>query len=209
MIVDGVRIAHLIEEEVRAAMQARNGRPPLRIFSCQPTFATRLFLVLKKALAEKLGVRISIQECAEESTTDEVVDAVKEAVTEPYGIIVQLPFPPHIDISKILAAIPASHDVDAIGAEAERLFADGKPLVLPPVVGAIAEITARHHVDVKDKNVVVVGEGRLVGAPAAVWFRQKGADVRTVNRKTEGLARFAREADVLVLGAGVPGLITP
>src|SRR3989338_8920927 len=152
MIVDGVRMAHLIEEEVRAAMQARRKAARLRIFSCQPTFATRRFLVLKKALAEKLGVRISIQECAEESTTDEVVDAVKEAVTEPDGIIVQLPFPPHIDISKILAAIPASHDVDAIGAEAEQLFVDGTPLVLPPVVGAIAEIIARHHVEIKGKK---------------------------------------------------------
>src|SRR3990167_2977233 len=197
MIVDGVRIAHLIEEEVIAATQARDGEVPrLRIFSCQPTFATKCFLELKKALAEKVGVTIAIQEYTSESTTDEVVAAIKSAVAESDGLIVQLPFPSSIDMSRVLAAIPASHDVDAIGAEAERLFADGKPLVLPPVVGAIAEITARHHVEVKDKNVVVVGEGRLVGAPAAVWFRQKGAHVRTINRKTEGLAREAREADI-------------
>ncbi|MBI4086859.1 bifunctional 5,10-methylenetetrahydrofolate dehydrogenase/5,10-methenyltetrahydrofolate cyclohydrolase [Candidatus Kaiserbacteria bacterium] len=209
MIVDGVRIARLIDAEVLKLIQKNGEIPRLRIFACQPTFATQRFLALKKARAEKLGVALEVKAYPPNSTTDEIVAGIKTAVAEADGSIVQLPFPPHTDMEQVLAAIPASHDVDAIGAEAEKLFADGKPLVLPPVVGAIAEIIARHNVEVRGKRVVVVGEGRLVGAPAAVWFRQQGADVRTVNRKTEGLARFAREADILVLGAGVPGLITP
>jgi methylenetetrahydrofolate dehydrogenase (NADP+)/methenyltetrahydrofolate cyclohydrolase len=154
-------------------------------------------------------VTLEVDECSLATTTDEIIAAIKKAIPETDGIIVQLPFPPHIDISAVLKTIPASHDVDAIGSEAEELSNNGTSLVLPPVVGAIAEIIARHNVKVKDKKAVVVGEGRLVGAPAAVWFRQQGADVKTTNKKTEGLAREAREADILVLGAGVPGLIKP
>ena len=209
MIVDGTGIAQKIEREVMAALQARNEVPRLQVFTCEPTFATTRFLALKKASAEKLGVTLEVHKCAPESTTEEVVEAIKKSVTEADGIIVQLPFPSRIDVSAILAAIPARHDVDAIGSEAEQLFSEGKSLVLPPVVGAMAEIIARYDIKIANKKVVVVGEGRLVGAPATAWFRQMGARVQTLNKETECLARVAREADILVLGAGVPGLITP
>lgn len=209
MIVNGVEIARMVEGKVITAIQAWGKAPRLQIFACWPTFAAERFLALKKAQAEKLGITLEVEEYPSGSTTDEIVAGIRTTITEMDGIIVQLPFPPHIDIEAVLNVIPASHDVDGIGAEARQLFAEGVPLVLPPVVGAIAEIIKRHDVEIAGKNVVVVGEGRLVGAPSAIWFRQQGAHVRTLNRKTEGLARFAREADILVLGAGVPCLITP
>lgn len=212
MIVDGAAIARDIEEVTAARVCALGRAPRLCIFTCRPNLATRRFLERKSAKAEKLGVAISVAECPVQNTTADIVAAVTAAVGESDGIIVQLPLPSHIDIASVLDAVSLSHDVDAIGSAANVLFADGKPLVLPPVVGAIAEIIARHDVKVAGKRVVVVGEGRLVGMPAATWFRQMGAHVRTLNRKTtrtESLARFAREADILVLGAGVPGLITP
>lgn len=209
MIIDGVGIAETIEAEVLESIQRGDTTPYLRIFTCQPTFATKRFLALKEARAKRLGVLLSIHECAPESTTAEVAEAIAQSIVEADGIVVQLPFPSHIDISEILKALPASHDVDAIGQHAEQLFAEGKSLVFPPVVGAIAEIATRHHVEVKDKTVVIVGEGKLVGAPAAVWFSQKGAHVRTINKKTTDIGRYTREADILVLGAGVPSLIKP
>lgn len=209
MIVDGVGIAQVIEEEVTTLIQKREKSPRLRVFACQPTFATKRFLALKTAHANKIGVTLLVQECTPESTANEIISAIADAVAEADGIIVQLPFPSHIDISTILNAIPASHDVDVIGTEAEQLFNDGAPLVLPPVVGAIAEITRSYGWEAEGKNVVVVGEGRLVGAPSAVWFRQIGAHVRTINKSTENIGHYTREADILVLGAGVPGLITP
>jgi methylenetetrahydrofolate dehydrogenase (NADP+)/methenyltetrahydrofolate cyclohydrolase len=209
MIVDGARIARGIEAEVEAEIQTLGRQPRLSVFTCEPTFATKRFLALKSATAERIGVTLSVEECPPERTTDEVAAVIKEKISQTDGIIVQLPFPPGIDISKILAAIPASHDVDAIGAQADECFASGKALVLPPVVGAIAEIIKRHHVDVRGKKTVVVGQGKLVGAPAAVWFKQQGAHVETINRKTEDIKKHTLEADILVLGAGVPGLITP
>ncbi len=213
MIINGIRIAEEIEARVAASIERcteSGAQPPrLRVFTCQPTFATQRFLALKSARAKEIGVALAVEECSPESSVDGIINAIREAIPESDGIIVQLPFPPHLDSAAILNAIPASHDVDAMGAETEKLLEQGTSLVLPPVVGAIAEIIARHNVQVKGESVVVVGEGRLVGAPAAVWFRQQGAHVQTINKKTEGLARFAREADILVLGAGVAGLITP
>ena len=209
MIVDGAKIAQAIEEEDMMAIQSLERHPRLRVFTCQPTFATKRFLALKRAHAEKIGVELVVEECTPEITTDVIVEMVRKAVDEADGVIVQLPFPPNIDIARILMTIPASHDVDAIGFEAEGLFAGGTALVLPPVVGAISEIIAQYNAEIKGKKAVVVGEGRLVGAPVAVWLTQQGADVQTINKSTKDIGGYTREADILVLGAGVPGLVTP
>ena len=88
------------------------------------------------------------------------------------------------------------------------MFKDGKFDIMPPVVGAIAEILKRESVSVKDKNVVVIGKGALVGEPAAVWFKQQGARVVVLDRKTKNISMVTKDADIIVSGAGVPSLIT-
>lgn len=209
MIVDGIRIAQEIDERVRTAIVRLGRQPVLHIIACAPTRATQRFLELKRARATALGVTLVLNELPAMSSTDDVVAAVVRAAHEGDGVVVQLPFPEHIDIDTVLAAIPRTHDVDAIGHAAEASVARGDSAVLPPVVGAIAEILKRHPYPLVGARVLVVGRGRLVGAPAAVWFAQQGAAVETVDRDTVDVAAYARRADVLVLGAGSPGCITP
>ncbi len=209
MIIDGTHIAQSIDAQVRERLSAVSRVPDLRIITCAPTFATRRFLALKQARARALRVTLTVQECAPESSTDDVIEAVQEACAEADAIVVQLPLPTQIDLSRVLAVIPADADVDVMGTEAQQRFMAGMSPVLPPVVGAIAEIITQNHCDIAGKNVVVVGMGRLVGAPSAIWFTQQGAHVQTINRQTADIAQYTRGADILVLGAGVPGLITP
>jgi methylenetetrahydrofolate dehydrogenase (NADP+) / methenyltetrahydrofolate cyclohydrolase len=80
--------------------------------------------------------------------------------------------------------------------------------VLPPVVGAIDAIAKHHQVVWADTQVVVVGQGRLVGAPAAVYAASKGAHVTVLEKDTADYEHTIKEADILILGAGVPGLVT-
>jgi methylenetetrahydrofolate dehydrogenase (NADP+)/methenyltetrahydrofolate cyclohydrolase len=115
---------------------------------------------------------------------------------------VQLPFPSHIDIGKVLEAIPTSQDVDGVHYEG------GSTLVLPPVVGAISEIARLHDVLFATQKVVVVGKGKLVGAPAYVWCQTQGANVEVVDRETKEANRVIASAHILILGAGQPGLVT-
>lgn len=209
MSIDGAAIARDIEEETMEWVRALGRTVRLSIFTCEPNLATKRFLELKSMQAEKLGVTLSVEECASESTTEDIVRAVSEAAKTADGIIVQLPLPSHIDTASVLAEIPAHRDVDAIGEEAGRMFAEGHGPVLPPVVGAIAEIAKRRGCEIEGKHAVVVGEGKLVGAPAALWLAQNGAHVCTINKRTEHIEQHTRKADILVLGAGSPGLITP
>ncbi len=119
------------------------------------------------------------------------------------GIIVQLPFPARIDMEEILPALRPTHDVD-------MLTYDGSLYgPLPPVVGAIDEIARLNNIEFKDKTVVVVGHGQLVGLPSILYARARGASVQIVDKDTKDAKSIIATADILILGAGVPGLVTP
>ncbi len=101
----------------------------------------------------------------------------------------------------MLKAVPPSHDIDVLN-----------PLtttVLSPVVGAIKEILKLHEVPVFEKHVVVVGSGKLVGRPVAAWFMEQGSSVSIVTRDTSDIVFYTKNADIIVLGAGSPRMLTP
>ena len=80
--------------------------------------------------------------------------------------------------------------------------------VLAPVAGAIEEILERSTIDVRGKKCVVVGAGKLVGAPAAYLMRRLGSDVSVVTLESGSLDEL-KTADIVILGAGNPGFVTP
>jgi methylenetetrahydrofolate dehydrogenase (NADP+)/methenyltetrahydrofolate cyclohydrolase len=95
-----------------------------------------------------------------------------------------------------------SHDVDV------TRYDGSDNTLLPPVVGAIAEISRTHNVSFANRSVVVVGNGRLVGAPAAAYAAKEGARVTVVTKDSDNISA-TRDADIIILGAGSPGLLTP
>lgn len=200
MIVDGRSIAADILAEVKNTVTHLEVQPHLTVFTCAPNFETKKYLNLKRRKAQEAGVGINVIELPESVSTEEARISVMHSLMQTDGVIVQLPFPSHIDIDSILKNIPASYDVDA-------LSYDGTGQVLPPVVGAIDEIAKRNDILVATQKVVVVGEGRLVGAPAKIWAEKQGGQVTVLNKESEGAAVKIKEADILILGAGVAGLV--
>ncbi|MEX0918246.1 MAG: bifunctional 5,10-methylenetetrahydrofolate dehydrogenase/5,10-methenyltetrahydrofolate cyclohydrolase [Candidatus Paceibacterota bacterium] len=203
MLIDGRAIARELKRELKNALSHTNIRPHLTVFTCEPNFETQKFLALKKRIADEVGIGINVIEFPEMITTDEVVQSINHAAIQTDGMIVQLPFPPHIKIDEVLAAIPEGYDADAAH------YAGEAANVLPPVVGAIDEIAKRYGIPFAGRSVVVVGKGRLVGRPAAAWASHMGAQVSVVTRETNDLDLRVREADILILGAGRANLITP
>jgi methylenetetrahydrofolate dehydrogenase (NADP+)/methenyltetrahydrofolate cyclohydrolase len=203
MLIDGRALARDIFKEMQNVLTHSRVRPHLTVFTCAPNFETQKFLALKKRKADEVGIGLTVIEFPETITTDEVVASVTAAAMQTDSIIVQLPFPASIDIDRVLAAIPEGCDADAVH------YTGGDARILPPVVGAIAAMATQHGVAILGKHVVVVGQGRLVGKPAAMWARSEGAQVTVVTREKNDLKGAVQQADILILGAGSPGLITP
>lgn len=208
MIVDGRAIAEEIYKDLKEKIKRQKRTPILSAIAVEPDFATKRYLEIKKRAAERIDAVMNVIELPSNASTGDIVTALKAEIPKCNGVIVQLPLPERIDTQEVLRALPASHDVDVIGSEAhEKISAKGD--AMSPVAGAIEEIVKRHHIDIKEKHAVVVGEGRLVGAPAAKLLSKRGAHVVVTNKDTESLEAYTKVADILVLGAGVPGLITP
>lgn len=204
-IVDGRALATGIKEKIATEVASFSSVPTLAIVACQPNFETQKYLELKQGIAKTLGIKIQTNILPDDSTTESIMEAVAEVALGCDGVIVQLPLPGQIDTARVLASIPSGKDVDAFSYRGEETE------VLPPVVGAIDYISEVHQLDWREKAVVIFGSGRLVGAPASLYAKSKGARVEVINAKTnrEDTLRFTKEADIIVLGVGQQNLLLP
>lgn len=202
MIVDGKKIATEIYHSVATQVADMDRAPILAAITCAPNFETQKYLELKKRKAALVGITLRVIELPETATTEEVVTCVRTVAADVDGVVVQLPFPKHIDREIVLAAIPIDKDPDGFA------YAENPAACLPPVVGAIKEIAEHHHISWSEKQVLVLGAGRLVGSPAVRFLRTAGAEVTVSTEHDSTQAQQLLEADVIVSGIGEPHFIT-
>ncbi|MEZ4200596.1 MAG: bifunctional 5,10-methylenetetrahydrofolate dehydrogenase/5,10-methenyltetrahydrofolate cyclohydrolase [Candidatus Paceibacterota bacterium] len=201
MIVDGRAIAADIYREIENAITHLDTTPHLTVFTCAPNFETQKYLDLKRRKAQAVGIGVNVIEFPATITTEEVVQSINHAAMQTDGIIVQLPFPAHVDAEEVLKNIPPSLDVDA-------MHYDGTATdILPPVVGAIATIAQRHDVLFATSQTLIIGQGRLVGAPAKLWAEKMGAQVSVVTKGSKDIIEKLHAAQIIITGAGVAGLV--
>ena len=132
-----------------------------------------------------------------------------------HGILVQLPLPKHIDEKKILNAIDPDKDVDGFHPVnvGRLMIGGGEVKFLPCTPAGIQELIVRSGVEIEGAEVVVVGRSNIVGKPIANILLQKAkganATVTVAHTRTKDLAFHCKRADILVVAAGVPGLVKP
>jgi methylenetetrahydrofolate dehydrogenase (NADP+)/methenyltetrahydrofolate cyclohydrolase len=132
-----------------------------------------------------------------------------------HGILVQLPLPKHIDEKKILNAIDPDKDVDGFHPVnvGRLMIGGGEVKFLPCTPAGIQELIVRSGVEIEGAEVVVVGRSNIVGKPIANILLQKApganATVTVAHTRTKDLAFHCKRADILIVAAGVPGLVKP
>lgn len=202
MIVDGKAIAEDIYTEL--ASRTTHVRVTLGLITAGANAVTTSFITLKRRSAQRLGIAIQHIELSSSATTGDIIDAIATLSPNVDGVIVQLPLPKTVHTETVLLAIPSDRDVDGLN----YLTLEKGQRMLPPVAGATLEMLKRMSVEVRGKHVVVVGEGRLVGAPIAHVLEERGATVSVVTR-TKGSMAELQKADIVVSGAGSPHIIKP
>jgi methylenetetrahydrofolate dehydrogenase (NADP+)/methenyltetrahydrofolate cyclohydrolase len=167
--------------------------------------------------AKSLGFK-EVQDSQPETISEEELLALVEKYNKDdsiQGILVQLPLPKHIDEKKILNAIDPDKDVDGFHpVNVGRLMIGGSEVKFPPCTPAgIQEMIVRSGVETSGAEVVVVGRSNIVGKPIANMMFQKAdganATVTVVHTRTKDLASHCKRADILIVAAGVPGLVKP
>ncbi len=175
------------------------------------------YVTAKIEAAKSLGFK-EIQDNQPETITEQQLLALIDKYNKDdsiNGILVQLPLPKQINEKKILNAIDPDKDVDGFHpVNVGRLMIGGSEVKFPPCTPAgIQELIVRSGVETKGAEVVVVGRSNIVGKPIAVIMLQKAkganATVTVAHTGTKDLASHCKRADILVVAAGVPGLVKP
>jgi methylenetetrahydrofolate dehydrogenase (NADP+)/methenyltetrahydrofolate cyclohydrolase len=179
--------------------------------------ASQSYVSLKIKTAHRLGFK-EVQDTQPEDLSEEDLLALVEKYNKDdtiHGILVQLPLPKHIDEKRILNAIDPDKDVDGFHpVNVGRLMIGGSEVKFPPCTPAgIQEMIVRAGVETSGAEVVVVGRSNIVGKPIANMMLQKGeganATVTVVHTRTKDMESHCKRADILIVAAGVPGLVKP
>ena len=220
-LIKGTEIREVILEEVKSGVEQIKEKhgvvPGLVTILVGENPASISYVTLKIKTAERLGFK-EIQD----SQPEDISEADLLALVDKYnkddtinGILVQLPLPKHINEKKVLNAIDPDKDVDGFHpVNVGRLMIGGDEVKFPPCTPAgIQEMIVRTGVETSGAEVVVVGRSNIVGKPIANMMLQKGpganSTVTVVHTRTQDLEGHCKRADILIVAAGVPGLVKP
>ena len=220
-IISGTEIREKILEEIAAEVKEIKEKhgvvPGLVTILVGENPASISYVTLKIKTANQLGFH-EVQDNQSPDISEEDLLALIDKYNNDdsiHGILVQLPLPKHIDEKKVLNAIDPDKDVDGFHpVNVGRLMIGGDEVKFPPCTPAgIQEMIVRTGVETSGAEVVVVGRSNIVGKPIANMMLQKGpganSTVTIVHTRTKDLATHCKRADILIVAAGVPGLVKP
>ena len=220
-LIMGTEIRETILEEVAAEVKAIKEKhgvvPGLVTILIGANPASISYVTLKIKTAHRLGFK-EIQDNQPPDISEKDLLALIDKYNKDdsiHGILVQLPLPKHVNEKKVLNAIDPDKDVDGFHpVNVGRLMIGGSEVKFPPCTPAgIQELIVRSGVPTDGAEVVVVGRSNIVGKPIANMMLQKarGANstVTVVHTATKDMAFHCKRADILIVAAGVPGLVKP
>lgn len=199
-ILNGKELAEFIKErqvkEVRALRQAHGIFPKLAIVQCKDDPVINTYVRLKRQYGADMQIDVEVHVVSQ----DEIAKLLQklnedEAV---HGIIVQLPLTDPTETDEIVNLVAPEKDVDALGLKAR--FEPATPM-------AIQWLLAGYNVELKGKKVLLIGRGKLVGAPLEKILKNSGIDVRVADRSTDELREHAYESDVIITATGSPAIL--
>ena len=157
-----------------------------------------------------VGIVDRLVELSEDAGPARVAAAITGLNADPSvaGIIVQMPLPPSIPLRTVIDVLDPAKDIDGIHPLNAGLLALGYEGFLPATAHAAVEILKRSGIPLEGRRAVVVGRSNIVGKPAALLLLREHATVTICHSRTVDLARHVREADIVIVAVGRPGLIT-
>jgi len=214
-IIDGKAIAAKLRNEYRElieCMVADHGlRPGLSVILVGEDPASQVYVRNKIRDCAEVGIRSTLIELPASIPEARLLAHIDALNADPdvHGILIQLPLPPHVAIRKVLERVSVDKDVDGFHLYNVGGLVTGHQVFPPCTPYGVQKLLEHENIELDGRNVVVVGASNIVGKPTAMMLMQQDATVSICHKKTRDLAQYTLLADILVVAAGVPGLIIP
>jgi methylenetetrahydrofolate dehydrogenase (NADP+) / methenyltetrahydrofolate cyclohydrolase len=208
-LMEGGRLARRIRAQVARDVDEL-GEVALATVQVGEDEASTIYLRLKHQAASDVDIASIDHKLGHEMTEEELLELVAELNGDESldGILVQLPLPDHIDEARVIAAVDPIKDVDGFHPfNAGQLYL-GRPTHVPATPLGVMALLDEYRIHLDGARAVVVGRSDIVGKPVAHLLLQANATVTIAHSHTDDLSRHTLDADVLVVAAGVPEIIT-
>lgn len=214
-LIDGRKISSDIKKEITEKVlerrQLNKKVPHLAIILVGDDGASQTYVDHKVKACKEVGFHYTMMRFADTISEDKLMKHIDQVNRDEDvdGFIVQLPLPQHISVERITEKIRPDKDVDGFTNRNFGSIVSKNPLLLPATPYGVMELLKRYNIETEGKNCVVVGASRLVGAPLSMMLVEEGrATVTVCHKYTKDLASFTRQADILVVAVGKPGIVT-
>jgi methylenetetrahydrofolate dehydrogenase (NADP+) / methenyltetrahydrofolate cyclohydrolase len=211
--IDGTAVARKVREDVAHGVEkllAEGGvAPGLATVLIGDDSASEVYVRNKRRLSVEAGMQDLHRHLPGDVDQATVAALIDELAADPAvsGILLQLPTPKHLDSDALIARIPAEKDVDGLTTANAGLLAQGRPGLRPCTPAGVMTLLEEYDVPLSGAEAVVVGRSVLVGKPMAQLLLAQNATVTICHSRTRDLAEVCRRADVLVVAAGIPGIV--
>jgi methylenetetrahydrofolate dehydrogenase (NADP+)/methenyltetrahydrofolate cyclohydrolase len=217
VLLEGKPLAAELEAEVAAEvaeLRARGTTPNLTVVLVGEDPASSVYVGSKEKACKRVGIDSTTMRLPASVDQDALLRLLGELNRNPevHGILVQMPLPPAIDTAEVLCTIDPVKDVDGFTPENMGRLLSGFPYTLPCTPAGIVRMLEYYDVPLEGSDVVIIGRSNIVGKPLAVLLVQKvegmNCTVTLCHSRTKDIARYTREADVVVAAMGSPRFLT-
>ena len=211
--LDGKTLASTVEGRLTAVVDAFMGdvgRPPgLAVLRVGDDPASAIYVANKEKACARVGIASFGAHLAAETPADEVLSTIQtlNADSRVDGILLQLPLPKGLDERPLLEAIDPAKDADGLHTLNLGRLLKGEPGPRSCTPAGVMALLRSNGIDPAGQRAVVIGRSILVGQPMALMLQAANATVTIAHSRTADLAAHTREADIVVVAAGRPGMV--
>lgn len=212
-IIDGNALAAEINIETKRELQllrvARGSMPQIRVVLCGEDAASAVYARRILKTARNVGTTGALIQLGAGSDADAIRVTLRELNRDGDvgGVILQLPLPDGILVQDVIGALDPLKDLDGIHPVNAGLIARGEDGFAPSCAEAALQILKRSGIPIAGRRAVVIGRSNVVGKPAQLLLIGESATVTVCHRQTRDLTWTVRQAEIVVVAAGAPGLV--
>ncbi len=213
VLLDGQALAYDIEKDLKNKIQTITAQthksPKLAVILVGKDPASITYVNMKIKACERVGMDFDLKTLQENITEAELLSLIKDYNTDQNisGVLVQLPLPRHIDTKMILEAIDPNKDVDGFHPLNIGKLCTQKESFLPATPMGVMRLLKHYHIEIKGKDVAIIGASNIIGKPLSMLMLNAGASVSVCHILTKDISFYTQNADIVCVGVGKPDLI--
>ena len=206
--MNGKLIAANIRREIKEEVERLEIKPKFVVIQVGDNVASTVYIAGKRKACLEVGIDFEHLKFSSKIKEEELIEEIEELNKnkDVHAILVQLPLPDHIN-TKVVNHINPSKDADGMTSDNLGKLMINENALTSCTPKGIIRLLEEYMVEMKSKNVVIVGRSNLVGKPLINLFLNEDATVTCCHSKTSDLEEFTKKADILVVAAGKKHLI--